>query len=177
MDFATALIIFCIAGFVAFLLSFLIPIYFRRRWKGKGIAIGCLLQVATFIMFLIILPFAIAVGEMVVNRWNTMVCVQYIEEDRDCRYSETWRIKGNGTCIYEVDKGSHHHAVIPCGNDYYSSSYEVSRVTNEYVIEANLGMKVYFDMKNRQATALYASKEIEVVDIDWDRVETYFKKH
>lgn len=174
MDHAEVIGLLIICSGIALILSFVIPIVAYRRWRRKGLLGGCILQPVAFVLLFIVVSFVISSITNLCNHAGTMVCVRCVEEDRDCRMSETWYIKDNGTCHYEFEKGSHNHSVVQCGNDYYESEHSVERVASELGIKEELGMEVYFDLNRRTVTPIYYNKSVDIVSVDWDKVENYF---
>jgi hypothetical protein len=170
----TGVLFFISAIVLALLVSFAVPVLAFQRWQRKGAVIGCLLQpvVLLVVSFLLIEGYFAITDSM--HHAGTMVCVRSIEEDRNCRFEETWYIKADGTCYYEFDKGSHSHSQEPCGNDSYGRERPVERIDSMTALKTELHLVVYFDLQHRKVTPVFGSDTIEVVSVDWDRVGKYF---
>lgn len=163
--------------FVTLLITLIvISLFGRKRWNKKRRIIGCVSQIILFLLLIVLLPSLILSVDVLISHSGTMVCVRYIEEEGDCQILETWYIKEDGTCHYELDKGSHEHAVNPCGNDFLERKHKIERIESKFGIKTDFGMEVSFDINKQIVIPYYYGKPVEIVSVDRDRVEKYFKK-
>lgn len=164
-----------IAMGVSFLLSLFVLFNTKRKW------LGCILQFFSFIVFFVISCAILSMYRGCVGASNAseaMVGVRLIEEDRDCHYETTWRMKPDDTYYYEFDKGSNHHQIEPCGNDSYSGKGTFTRIDTVYAIKANINPTfiIYFDLDCQKVTPVYDGDTIEIVSANWERIKNYFQK-
>ena len=174
MDYGSLFIVLCIAGAVMLLLAVVIPTWGYRRWRRKGLIGGCLsLPLVGIVIIMVMIGVYAALSND--SHDDAMAYVRYVEEDRDCHFEERWFLNTDGTCYYEHDKGSHDHAVQPCGNDTYG--YELSMTRVDSCLAPKISdLIVYFNLNQRTVTPVYHQEEIEVVSVDWEKVEAFFQR-
>ena len=139
---------------VIVMLTFLLPCYgfLRKSWKGLGM--GCLLQpVAIILGFLLVL---LSYFENPDSVWHTW----YLKPDEECyhehRFSEV-----------DEDGDTVHRNVANC--------YDVVRIDSTTVgVEDRI--VVCFDLKNHTAIATSLNDTVEIIQIDWPKVEAYLQK-
>lgn len=150
--------------------SFFIPFYgfIQKRWKGLGL--GCLAQ----IFFCILVMVSLGVGrvffvrsEMRSYRENAMVTVRknvhvwYLNPNEECFY-ECEGSKSDGADSIDVEEKKQLFDVIPLDS--------TSVCVDDKVV-------VRFDLKKRMVSAAEYDEPIEVVNVDWDKVNDYFNSH
>lgn len=159
---------------IAFLLSFIIHFIIRRRW------LGCILQLLVFIVLSIsIMTFLVSFRgcASAFEEMDAMVSVRLIEETRDCRYERTWWMKPDNTYYLVFDKGSNNHKVEPCGNDHYGDRGTFTRIDSICAIKTdyNPPFIIYFNLDSQKVTPVWGEDTLEVVSVDWKRINEYFK--
>ncbi len=167
---------FLIAMGLAFLLSLVVFFKIKRKW------LGCVLQFFSFIGFIIVFIFVLAMfglWQETSGEAGAMVGVRLVEETRDCRYERTWWMKPNNTYYFVFDKGSNSHKVEPCGNDHYGDKGNFTCTDSIYAIKMdyNPPFVIYFDLDSLKVTPIWDKDTLEVVSTDWERIKNYFKNH
>lgn len=173
MDFDSLFIVMFIAVAVMLLLTVAIPLMAYKRWRRKGLVWGCLsLPVIGIILFFVTIGIYATLTD--ISHKNAMAYVRYVEEERDCRFEERWFFSADGTCYYEYDRGSHDHAVEPCGNDTFGHELATTRVDSCYAVKTS-DLIVYFNFNQRVVTPMYHGQKIEVVNVDWEKAAKFFR--
>ena len=154
--------------------SFFIPFYgfIQKRWKGLGC--GCLTQVA----FCILVMVTLGVGrtcyvrsEMRSYRDNAMVTVRKANAGGKVH---VWYLNSNEECFYECKDNQSADA-----DSTDVDKIQLFDVIPLYSAGVCVDDKVFvrFDLKKRFVTAAEYDEPIEVVNVDWDKVNDYFNNH
>lgn len=153
-------------GVYVIVMSTAIPVYgyFRRRWKG--VAIGCLMQLVVCaviigVVFASIYAY-IQLGRKMEKK-SAMVTVRSIEKGANDTDTLTWYLKADEECLLDSEERTDHFDVIRLDSLKTSVSVE-DRIV------------VRFDIENEKVSATDYDQPAEVVDVNWDKVRTYFGK-
>lgn len=162
---------------VIVMLSFFLPCYgfLRKSWKGLGM--GCLLQpVAIILGFLLVLLFSYLYNNYQINQnyKDAMVTVHEAYFENPDSVWHTWYLKPDEECYHEhrfsevdEDGDTVHRNVANC--------YDVVRIDSTTVgVEDRI--VVCFDLKNHTAIATSLNDTVEIIQIDWPKVEAYLQK-
>ncbi len=150
--------------------SFFIPFYgfIQKRWKGLGL--GCLAQ----FFFCILVMVALGVGrvfyvrsEMRSYRDNAMVTVR--------KDVHVWYLNPNEECFYECED-SKSGAADSIDVEEKTQLFDVIPLDSTSVCVDDK-VVVRFDLKKRMVSAAEYDEPIEVVNVDWDKVNDYFNSH
>ncbi len=158
-------------------LSNFIPYYgfMFKRWKG--LLLGCLLQPIVSVLICVatgfFIYFHIQRGESK-NREAAMLTIRKTLISNDTISTHLWYLKPNDECFYEytvattfdvdadVDpEGQTFHDIIP---------------VDSHTVCVDDRILVTFDLQNRQVTATDYDEPMEVVNVNWDRVNAYLRK-
>lgn len=158
---------------VLFVASFTIPFvgYIRKRWKG--LAIGCVMQP----LFCVIVSLLTVLGIVFYQKYNlrnqrkdAMVVVKKTDNNENSVHF--WYLKTNDECYYEYKEKEN------ADNEYTGfdrgKRFDVVPL-DSFRVEVDDKIVVKFDISNHKATATEHGEPIEIVSIDWDRVNDYFK--
>ena len=157
------------------LVSFLIPLYafLRRRWKGLLLG-GCLFQPLMLVVsVLMTYLFTYFYDRHFIRtcRETAMVTLRETEVMETDTLSHLWYLKPDEECFYEM--------VISGKDDNYTDADEVYDVVFRDSVSVAVEdlIVVTFDRQNRTVSATNDDQPIEVVGVNWDRVEEYFRQH
>ena len=169
-------VISIILAILAFLLSFIVFRFFKKKW-----CLGCFLQLIVFCILFFAFNAVYIFISCGIGESGAMVCVEHVSEDRYCRFKQTFWIKTDGTYYYEFDKGSHEQSEEPCGNDSWSDKGTYSRIESDSIngikTHSNPNIEIYFDIKKQEVTPLWDGDTLEVLSADWERIKEYFKQN
>jgi len=168
-------VIFALAAIV--MLSFFIPCYgfLRKSWKGLGI--GCLVQPVAIVLGIILVVLCSYWYETYQENKNheeAMVTVHgVVVLDPDTAW-HTWYLKPDEECF-------HKHRFLAVDNDGDSSYHNVSSYYDIVRLDStSVGVEdrlvVCFDLKNHTAIATQSGDTVEILQIDWPKVEAYLQK-
>ena len=189
MDLSMAMLVFLLL-FLLFIASVLIPIYGYRFKRWKGLAVGCLVQPFVYVIVSVALFFSIITYEMHIlsrTRKAAMVTVRSFETTQDGKIEQTWYLKPDEECFMEYlpDSISGNKSKKDAGEDedkdednYREGNrkyYDIIRLDSTSVCVEDR-IVVRFDLKNQKATATDWDEPTEILNIDWDKVKTYFSK-
>ena len=161
---------------VLLIFSIAIPVYgfMHRRWKGCFL--GCLLQ-PVVCAFIILITVAIAALHQLYGtrklRNAAMVTLRKTETQGDTRHTFIWHLKPDEECFYEYKKTPVSESEDNVKNED-EELYDVVPL-DSFSVCVDDRIVVSFDLKNRKATANDYDEPIEVVRIDWDKVNAYFE--
>lgn len=154
--------------------SAFIPFYgfFAKRWKG--LAIGCIVQpVICVLLVMLAIWGATSYGQHDVSkmREEAMVVVRKAVND-DKRY-DTWYLKADEECFYELESE---------GNEEDDSSYDEKELfdivpTDSGYLYVDDRITIRIDLKKRTITATDYDEPMEVVRIDWGKIDAFYAKH
>ena len=159
---------------IVFLVSFAIPFYyFQRKW-WKGLFIGIPVQIAVFIFWGVVIGF----GSMLyVDNFfekevdNAMVTVRGTDVARHNSdtlvYSDTlvWSLTPDEVCLVGKEKEK-------VRKRFYYDFLRLSPVS----VGVEDRIVVTFDVKHKKVTATDMDKPMEVVQVDWEKVNDYLNK-
>lgn len=173
-DFIYYVAAFCVIV-VLLLSTFSFPFigYARKRWKG--LAIGCVVQPIACVAIVTILITGIGLYEQCSEnkyRDNTMVTLRGTSPEG----TENWYLNGpKEECYYKFEQGD---SVKEEKRRKWSQSSDLFDIvpldSTSVCVDDRIIVK--FDLKKRQVTATDFDKPIEVVSVDWDRVDWYWTK-
>ena len=150
-------------------LSLFIPFigFIRKRWKG--LAIGCLIQPVICVVLIMLMVGGSAyynIRKLRKQRKAAMVTVRKIEKDSDAHY---WYLKAGDECFYEF-RDTAGEALMRIK---HLKLFDVVREdSNSVCVDDKIFVR--FDLKNRRVTATEYEDTIEVINVDWEKVERYF---
>lgn len=150
--------------------SFFIPFYgfIQKRWKGLGF--GCLAQILFCILVMLILSFGkiyYTRSQMRSYRDNAMVTVR--------KDVHVWYLNPNEECFYECED-SKSGAADSIDVEEKTQLFDVIPLDSTSVCVDDK-VVVRFDLKKRMVSAAEYDEPIEVVNVDWDKVNDYFNSH
>jgi hypothetical protein len=169
-------------GFIITLTSIAIPMYgyIRKRWKG--VAIGCLLQPVACVIAMILI-FSCIVGfdllRLHYQYKSAMVTIKTTEPGTYGVDTLTWYLKADDECLVEIKKLEKPDS-LDADNKNYDKDHErfdiirLDSLNNAVCIEDRLVIR--FDLQNQKITATDYEQPAEIVEVDWDKVKTYFAK-
>lgn len=162
---------------VLLIISNAIPFYgfMHKRWKGCFL--GCLIQP----IFIVVASF-LALGIIEIHQKSAitklqkaaMVTLRTKGTDGNAKHTFLWYLKADEECFCEPEETS----------DFVlkeSERYEVSKLfdivpLDSFRVCVDDRIIVKFDLENRKVTASEDDDSIEVVRVDWDKVNSYFSK-
>ena len=171
-----------ILGFVILVLlvlSVILPVYGYKRWRKKGLAIGCIAQPLAILMLMLL---SIALLTLFVDKPNmeketaeSMAIFRY-SENGDCIVSQTWFLKADGKCLMEFEQSPapESEAEYPCNMDHFYDNYEIQKL-DSLTCDVGGRLRASFDIENQQVIALDRLDTLEVVCVDWEKVKNFFK--
>ena len=140
---------------ILLLVSFLIPFYyFQRKW-WKGLFIGIPVQIAVFILGGVVIGFG---SLLYVDNFfekevdNAMVTVRGTDVARHNSDTLVWSLTPDEVCLVDFLRLS-----------------PVSVGVEDRIV-------VTFDVKHKKVTATDMDKPMEVVQVDWEKVNDYLNK-
>lgn len=159
------------------LASVLIPCYGFHRKEWKGLGLGCLIQPFVVIVVCIIVT-TVAYFNWKHNfcqyREDAMVAVRKAVVEKGDTLLHTWYLRPDEECLFEVRK--------PDPEDSDSIDYEdVTLFDVVYLEAATLGVEdcivVRFDIDAHTVTATEYDEPLDIVRVNWPKVEAYFLQH
>lgn len=162
--------------FMLFLLLFavfslFIPFYgfIRKRWKG--LFLGCLTQPLILLLGFIITIFGFVIYQrFTFNKYHkeAMVAIRKAEANGN---SHNWYLKADEECFYEFTDEKDRAGF---------SRFEDARLFDVIPLDSfrvcvNDKIFVQFDLKDKKVTAKEFDDSIEVVSVNWDKVNAYFE--
>ena len=163
--------VFVLVVLMVFLVASLsIPFYgfFRKRWKG--LIVGCLVQPVICVLAIMLVSFGISYNyrhDQERHRKAAMVAVKKPEKDSLVHY---WYLNTNDECYYEyLDEKDPDPGLF---ND--DDLFDVIPL-DSFSVGVDDKIVVRFDLKKHKVTATEYDEPIEVVSVDWDKVNEYFK--
>ncbi|MBR0047778.1 MAG: hypothetical protein IJP74_00440 [Prevotella sp.] len=155
--------------------SLTIPFYgfMRKRWKGM--AIGCLLQpVVCGIAISIGLYFIGTHEEYDYDKMHDEAMV-VLRKKGSGNKTHTWYLKADDECLYEYYENNEEERKR-YRRHFHEKLFDVIPMDSFRVCVDDV-VVVSFDMEDRKVTAVDYDEPVEVVRVDWDRVEGYFSSH
>ena len=153
-------------GVMVIVISTVIPVlgFFRKRWKGLAIGL-LLLPVVCAVVIGVVGLGVYYYHEYSVNmeKKSAMVTVRSIEKSANDTDTLTWYLKADEECLLDSEERTDHFDVIRLDSLKTSVSVE-DRIV------------VRFDIENEKVSATDYDQPAEVVDVNWDKVRTYFGK-
>ena len=171
--------------------SIAIPCYGLYRKRLKGLALGCLIQPFVFGLFCILLAIGVRLyhnNEINKCRDAAMVTVRKTVVEGTDTILYTWYMKPDEECLYTVEVSGRKDV----DNDDEDEDEDSEKSDNKkkedinlfdvVTIDSNtLGIEdrvvVHLDVDSRTATATDFDEPIDVVNIDWEKVENYMNTH
>jgi hypothetical protein len=161
---------------VLLVVSFIIPFYGFVRHRLRGAFLGCLLQ-----PFVCGVACLMAIVGIVVyqrcdvrrHRQAAMVTVRETVEDSIGALSYVWHLKADEECLLEIAPmdGSRMRP-----DPFHRTKLFDVVPTDSCSVTVDDRIVVAFDLNDRKATATDYGTPIEVVRVDWDRVDRFFRK-
>ena len=180
-DIATALMMGTLF-FLVLLASIAIPVFGYRRKQWKGLILGLLLQpVACIVAYSLLFGSVIAyeIFSIKKQRDSAMVTVRSTEPGTLGTDTLTWYVKADDECFME-------HLFLMKTDDTSSDSIEIKQKRGWFdvilldslptSVSVEDRIVVRFDLKNQKATATDYDGPAEILNVDWEKVQAYFKK-
>ena len=155
-----------IFGLLVLMASIVIPFYGYMRKRWKGLALGCLIQpIACIVVFGVVFGGIIAYEVLALRQQceSAMVAVKTIEQGTNGTDTLKWYLKDDEECFVRSEDGRKRYDVIRLDSLAAGVSVE-DRIV------------VRFDLKNQKATATDYDQPAEILQVDWEKVQTYFEK-
>ena len=133
--------------------TIVIPCYGYARKGLKGLGLGCALQ--PFVALLLCLC-VVAVRTTTVEKGDTLVRI--------------WRLKPDEECMCEM------RSLETDSTDYDDVEFFDAVPTDSFTLSVDDHIVVRFDLDSRRATATDCDQPIDVVSVDWEKVEAYFNE-
>lgn len=172
----TFYVIILIVVMTLFVASFLIPFFgfVRKRWKG--LVLGCMVQ-----PFVCATAIVMAVGGIIVyqhydlgrHRKAAMVSVRRTALVDSVEHTHTWHLKADGECLYEY-RTPRQPSIREQGR--VTRLFDVIRLDSTDVCVDD-HVVVRFDLARHGVTATDYGEPLDVVSVDWDRVQRYLTAH
>lgn len=149
----------------------LIPFYGFSRKRWKGLAIGCLVQpfIAAIISLIVICGvYFYQKYEFRSLRKAAMVSVKEMDAEGNAHF---WHMKPDEECFYEFrekDTSFDYLSYIDVKLFDVVPLDSVSVCVDDHIV-------VKFDTERRKVTAMDYDEPMEVVNVDWEKVEKYFQ--
>ena len=152
--------------------SICIPCYgfIRRRWKG--LAIGCLMQPIVCLAACVLALLGIIFyhnHEIKKHQQAAMIVVKNVNDDGSIL---TWFLKGNEECLSQYQANERDELDF---RDYKKMKLHDIVPLDSCRFEIDDRLIVRIDQKKRKVTATDFGKAIEVVDVDWQKVDDFLK--
>ena len=180
-DFATALMMGTLF-FLVLLASIAIPVFGYRRKQWKGLILGLLLLPVVCIVAYCLLFGSVVAYELLSiekQRDSAMVTVRSTEPGTLGTDTLTWYVKADEECFME-------HLFLMKTDDTSSDSIEIKQKRGWFdvilldslptSVSVEDRIVVRFDLKNQKATATDYDGPAEILNVDWEKVQAYFKK-
>ena len=156
------------------LVSFLIPCYGFHRKEWKGLGVGCLIQpffVGIVCMIVVAVAYYYRRQNFSQYRDEAMVVVRKGSVEKNDSLLYTWYLRPDEECMYEVRK--------PDPEDTDSTDFGEVNFFDVVPLEgATLGVEdcivVRFDLSAHTVTATDDDEPMDIVRVDWPKVEAYF---
>ena len=160
-----------------FVFSLFIPFYGFMRKRFKGLLLGCLLQPVIFAIIaaiVLISTYYYFEHSMMKHCENAMITLKQKADDTPNANISKWYLKPDGECFYEFGKEDKEKSGNIVIDDYDDIAlYDVVPMDSFRVCVDDV-IIVEFDIKNRKVKAMNYDKPLEVVNVDWVKVEAYF---
>lgn len=157
--------------------SFLIPYKGFTLKRYKGLALGCLLQPIFCIVILLILIFAgLYYMGSDVEEHRKAAMMSFCKLENDSTENKTfYYVKTNDECFIENGVGKDDQLIF--GYDY-DNKIDLADVfyNDSSSICVDDDIIVRFDLKNRKVKVTDYEDSLEVVSVDWDKVNAYFNQ-
>ena len=159
---------------VLLVLSFIIPFYGLIRHRFKGLLLGCLIQpfICGIACMLAIVGIVAYQRNVIRKQRNAaMVTVREVVEDSIEALNYTWYLKADEECLFEI---------MPTDGDVeYPDQFQRTKLFDVVPLDSfrvcvDDRVVVAFDLNERKVTATDYDEPIEVVSVDWDKVNKYF---
>lgn len=154
-----------IFGLLVLMASIMIPFYGYMRKRWKGLALGCLIQpIACIVVFGVVFGGIIAYEVLTLRRQceSAMVTVKTIEQGANGTDTLKWYLQDE-ECLVKSEGNRQRYDVVRLDSLAAGVSVE-DRIV------------VRFDLKNQKATATDYDSPAEILNVDWEKVQAYFKK-
>jgi len=153
--------------------TIVIPCYGYARKGLNGLGLGCALQpfVALLLCLLLVMG-AYLRWERIIgrNRNATMVAVRTTTVEKGDTLVRTWRLKPDEECMCEM------RSLETDSTDYDDVEFFDAVPTDSFTLSVDDHIVVRFDLDPRRATATDCDQPIDVVSVDWEKVEAYFNE-
>ena len=180
-DIATALMMGTLF-FLVLLASIAIPVFGYRRKQWKGLILGLLLLPVVCIVAYCLLFGSVVAYELLSiekQRDSAMVTVRSTEPGTLGTDTLTWYVKADEECFME-------HLFLMKTDDTSADSIEIKQKRGWFdvilldslptSVSVEDRIVVRFDLKNQKATATDYDGPAEILNVDWEKVQAYFKK-
>jgi hypothetical protein len=184
IDFDTSAVMFLIlVGFLIIIASIMIPVYGFHRKRWKGMAWGCLLQPVACAIVITVLFSCVIAYEIITLRLqykSAMVTVRTTEKGAYGVDTLTWYLKADDDeCLVEYKRLEKPDSVGSDSLDFdkYRERFDIIRLdtlSNAVCVDDRLVIR--FDLQNQKVTATDYDQPTEVLNVNWDKVKTYFNK-
>lgn len=156
--------------------TILIPYYGFSRKRLKGLAVGCILQPIVCAIICLLVSLSIVFYEKYEVRKYRKAAMVTVKKTDSIGNVQTWNLKADEECLYEYMNKNE----IEKDSKYLKfDKMELFDVVpmDSFRVCVDDKIVVCFDLQNRKATAAEYDEPLEVVNIDWEKVDDYFKKH
>ncbi len=158
-------------------ISIIIPLggFFLKKWKG--LAMGCVIQPLFIVLFTVL----IIVGATVCWQYDLkkhengamVVLKKGYNDTLNNKGVNYWYLQDDGECFCDFgETGNSGLAFILYGSMRF---YDVI-LMDSFRVCVDDKVVVKFDMEKRRATASEYEDTLEVVNVDWEKVDAFFQK-
>ena len=161
---------------VVILLTFtnIIPLYgfFTKRWKG--LAIGCLLQPFAIALICLVAVLGVYFHQKKLLRKYREAAMVTVRKADDKGNAQIWYLKPDEECFYEYKEKGQRDAHFLSYNNI--KLFDVIPL-DSFAVCVDDKIVVRFDMEKHKVTAKEYDEQIDVANVDWDKVKLFFQKH
>ena len=157
--------------------SIIIPLggFFLKKWRG--LAMGCFIQPLFLVLFAVLIIFGATLCwkyDLTRHEKGAMVVLKKVfNEDPENMEVNTWYRQDDGECF--CDFGEREMTGVEFVMYGTMRFYDVVPM-DSFRVCVDDKVIVKFDMEKRTATATEYEDTLEVVSVDWDKVNAYFQK-
>ena len=147
--------------------------YLHKGWKGLGL--GCLLQpVVAVVLCCMVGVGAFILRKRALTRYHdeALVVVRTTAENEKDTLLRTWYLKADGECLCESRKPDMD------STDYKDASLKLYDVVplDSFSLGVDDRIVVRFNLSSHTTTATDLDEPVDIVRVDWPKVESYFHK-
>ena len=147
--------------------------YLHKGWKG--LRLGCLLQpVVAVVLCCMVGVGAFILRKRALTRYHdeALVVVRTTAENEKDTLLRTWYLKADGECLCESRKPDMD------SSDYKDASLKLYDVVplDSFSLGVDDRIVVRFNLSSHTTTATDLDEPVDIVRVDWPKVESYFHK-